>query len=220
VILKKGYYQLTKTESNKPSGTISKPEIKFNSATLHIMNNDSLEFIGLKNIAEVLWGHNKFKYQINGNEITLVDKDFQKKMDFLITPDSLLKLELKNDEFKSMYFEYLRLKLPGKYKVCGFQLKANTVSSEISKCMETIFTNVTFNFFKNDSVIIDPLFVQYITQDSTSFDSIFNYKILENEILFIKSGDSIKISYIYDGALRLQINDKNFERLDLGEVKK
>ncbi len=118
VTLKKGYYSLVQTIQK--TNNFLPSENDFHSSSLYIRDTDSLFFPGSKNIGDFIWGHNRFKYQIDGDEITLYNKDFKERYNIEITNDSLLKLEIDNDKFSHISFKYITLELSGKYQVVGF----------------------------------------------------------------------------------------------------
>ena len=217
ITLKKGYYSLVQTVQKTTNFFHS--ESDFHSASLYIGDTDSLFFPGSKNIGDYIWGHNKFKYQIEGDEITLYNKGFKETFNIEITKDSLLKLEINNDKFSYISFKYITLKLSDKYQVIGFTQNKTAIKNKINRYVETLFNHVSFNFKTNDTVEIYPPLAQYFLKDSTATDFIFTYNKLEKEIVFISPNQTFKLPYLYDGILHLYINDNHFKQFDLIKAK-
>lgn len=221
VVLNEGYYQLKITESPAEGNSLSAPTLNFMSATLHVKNADSLEFPGWQNIGDALWGHSRFAYQIEGSQITLSDNDFSQKLNIGYTADSLLRLEVNADAFKTIYFERLVLREKGmSYQVAGFELAKGAENTNISEYTGTLFSQPAFHFGMGDTVVIAPALARYLTKDAQLADSVFTYQIGKSDITFSQAGHTLKMPYFYDGAVRLSVDDPIFKRLDLAEVKK
>ena len=214
VKLKTGTYSLKKSDQN----TLN-TKINFASATLQISNNDSLTFPGFKNIGIELFGQDKFKYQIYGNEILLYNDNFKERFDFEITKDSLLKLTVNKDKFKNIYFEHQILNLLGKYQITSFT-KNKAIPFENLKEHYSSFNSVAFEFSDDKSVIINPKIFKYLLKEATAIDSIFQYKVQGNKIVFSNSKQTFELPYSYDGVIHLHLNNDIFKKFDLGKTEK
>lgn len=220
VVLKDGYYQLKSSTKKTPGYSTSESRPNFTSAVLHVKSADSLEFPGLQNIGDALWGHSRFSYQIKGDQITLSDKDFSQRMGFGYAPDSLIWFDLNAGDTRTVFFERLTLQMKGKtYKVVGFELAKGNENTNVSEYIATLFTKTAFSFGAGDSVVIAPALARYLTKDAQLSDSIFTCQIGENDITFSQASHSLKISYVFDGVFRLHLDDQVFKRLDLMEEK-
>tara|TARA_R110002051_G_scaffold324078_2_gene419943 strand:- start:15 stop:743 length:729 start_codon:yes stop_codon:yes gene_type:complete len=217
VKFKKGAYLLTKTDQSASEKNELNAKINFASATLQISDNDSLTFTGFKNIGIALFGQDKFKYQISGNEILLYNDNFKETFDFEITKDSLIKLEVNKDKFKNIYFEYQTLNLLGKYQIMSFT-KNKIVPFEDLKEHYNSFNSIAFEFSDNKSVIINPEIFQYLLKDSSPIDSVFQFKVQENKIVFSNSKQTFELPYSYDGIIHLYLNNDIFEKFDLRKI--
>ncbi|MFA7080694.1 MAG: hypothetical protein WC203_07330, partial [Candidatus Bathyarchaeia archaeon] len=217
--LEKGYYHLKRSNSQLKIKDDLSQTVKFTSANLHIIDKDSLEFIGDNNIGNALWGHDKFKYKLKGKKIHLIDGNYKNKIKYSFTPDSLLELEVNTGGFKSLCFDYLVLELDGRYSIAGFQIREEATWEEAGKYINTAFKGDCLNFFEKDSVVLSKPFAKFITNDSTLSDSIFKFQIQKDKILFANKDKRFEITYQYDGIVRLFVDNNVFERLDLVDLK-
>ncbi|MBN2635725.1 MAG: hypothetical protein JXR61_05600 [Prolixibacteraceae bacterium] len=213
-----GYYQLTKTETTTAGNTIAPQKPGFQSGIIRLTDNDSMEFVGQNTIGDLLWGYSKFGYKIKGKQIILTNGEFKKKITFEITPDNLLKLETNAEGMTNTYFEPLDVKLSGKYRVFSFMKNEHASDSEVITLATDVFNTESFNFISSSNVIIQPKLAQLITGETVSADTVFSYKVIDNEITFSNTSHSVTIPFIFDGIFRLSINNKNIERIDLGEI--
>ncbi len=217
VSLKKGNYILKKFDnkvSNKNKVTSS---VSFVSGTLHI-NNDSLTFPGFKNIGTALFGQDKFKYQISGNEIVLYNDNFKKTFDFEITKDSLIKLEVNKGKIKNIYFKHQTLSVVGKYQIKSYTKRASISWEDIKKYHGSVLGFIAFEFFKDNTVTINPKLSQYLVNKPTFFNAVFQYEIKGNKIIFSNSKETFELQYSYDGILRLHLSNEVFKKFDLGKI--
>ncbi|GGF73737.1 hypothetical protein [Wenyingzhuangia marina] len=213
-ILEEGYYQLT--TSTTDSKTIS--SLSFVSGTLHVINQDSLEFIGYKSIGETLFGYNHFNYKINNNIITLYNNSFKESFPLNISNNKDITLEINRNKFKTLFFERLKLKLNlEKYVVVSFTKQQNTDNKEIEPYINHFFNHAVFEFISKDSVIVSPKMIQYMLKDSVNVNPKFQYKITNQEIIFNNTKHKFTIPYTYDGVIHLNLNDETFVKLDLIE---
>lgn len=210
--LEKGFYQLK--QINKELTSKESP-ITFSNATLHVIGSDSLEFTGDNNIAQALWGHDHFEYKIEGDKMLLKDEDYTNSLKFSFTTDRLLALEVNTGGFKSLCFDLLVLKLNGKYKIAGFKRRERATNEQAGHYINTVFNGDCLNFIGNDSVLMSKPFAAFIANDSIVTDSIFKFQINEDKILFANQDNHLEIPYLYDGVLRLYVDNNVIERLDL-----
>lgn len=213
-----GFYRLSSSVSTSDEISNSFTEINFRNATLFVKSTDSLEFIGDQNIAGMLWDHNTFKYKIDGNTLILSDRDFVEKIKFEINEDSLLKLEVNTKDFESISFEHLKMNLEGKYAVYGFTVNENVQRDEDFNRSLSLFNDNFLIFSDTQIVKINTPLAQLITNNYSSLDSVFSYQIIGNELLLANQNSSVKVPFVYDGEVRLFINNRTFNKLDLGKV--
>ena len=217
ISLKKGYYLLAKTDNRASNGIGT--AINFASMSLHVGDHDSLTFPGFKNIGELLFKQDKFKYEISGDEITLYNKDFKESFDFEITTDSLLKIEVNKDQWANIYFKYQNLKLEGKYVIGGYTKQKTVTHEDITNDSRTsfLFDVIAFEFTEDNSVMVNSKLLRYLNHKTVN-DSIFRYQVKEKAIVFSNDELSFQLPYTYDGILRLRPDDKNFIKWDMVNV--
>lgn len=213
-----GFYQLTKTETTHAENISILQKLGFQSGIIHIIDKDSLAFVGQNTMGDLLWGHSQFNYKIKGKRIVLKSGDFKKKIKFEITPDNLLKLETNAENMTNVYFEPLEINLAGKYRVYSFMKKEGAPDNEILTFAQNVFRKESFDFVSNNKVIIQPNLAQLLTGSAVPTDTVFNYNVLNNEITFSNASHSVSVPYVFDGIFRLTIDNSNFERIDIDKI--
>lgn len=99
--------------------------------------------------------------------------------------------------------------LKGEYVIGGFKMQPNTNFDSLNKVLD--FGKVPFNFLDNDTVILS-------SEVGNKFfgDSIFKYELTDKFLTLTNNNKKIELEYINDVLIfRINVNDKDFTRLDL-----
>lgn len=216
ITLHNGCYVLDKIETE---GTeLKQPSISFASGTL-VINNDSINFPGFKSIGKTLLGYNTFQYELKNKKLTLSHNTFKKTFDIDVTQDSLLRVAIHHENIKNIYFKPQNLNLTGYYKINSYTRSKKSTLKSVEKNRDILFnTDHSFVFKDENTATIDLNLVRYILKNTTITDTVFNVKKEKEQLTFSNAKHSFTLPYFYDGVLHLYLNDRNFEKIDVGKI--